>query len=219
MIQAKKTNAPRIGVATGRKNGISADRSWYISVRYYVTNGQKGIDRKIYGYATKKDAVSDSALYRHHLESTSRSQRAKWDPSTFRMNKKLPNYSSAECSNSIGVLSATEMKVYKCTSRGEKLEKEFDVACERSPVLRSKFKNLFNRSWYSERDARQMKRALAINARRFRCKLYGKRKKTKYPREQEILKRKELLMGRIKSRSAILKDLQISYTFIREQRG
>ena len=68
MIQAKKTNAPSIGVTPSRNNR-NATVSWFISVRYYGTKGQKGVDRKVYGYPTKHEAVSDSAHYRHYLDS------------------------------------------------------------------------------------------------------------------------------------------------------
>ena len=87
MIQAKKTNAPRVICARGLNNDNSKD-SWLIAVRYYVTKGQKGTDRITFGYATESEAVwlpyingitkTDSARFRHYLESSSRKHRPQW---------------------------------------------------------------------------------------------------------------------------------------------
>ena len=110
MIQAKKTNAPRVICARGLNNDNSKD-SWLIAVRYYVTKGQKGTDRKTCGYATESEAIADSARFRHFLESSSRKHRPQWKQSTDATDgiQSLPVYSRIDCRNSIGVLSATEL--------------------------------------------------------------------------------------------------------------
>ena len=168
MIFAKKTNAPRVSCVRGR-NDRNTEDSWLISVRYYGSSGQKGIDRKTYGYATEREAVSDSAHYRHYLESSGRSQKAKWNRSIERTDEALPIYSSVNCSNSIRVLSSPESKAFNKHARFNKLENEFS----QSPILREKYKHLFTGNYYTEREARHMKMSLAINARMFRRKFSG----------------------------------------------
>ena len=79
-------------------------------MRYYVTKGQKGTDRIKFGYATESEAVSDSARFRHYLESSSQKHIPQWKHSTDTTDgiQSPPVYSGIDCRNSIGVLSATE---------------------------------------------------------------------------------------------------------------
>ena len=132
MIQAKKTNELWVICARGLNNNISKD-SWLIAVRYYVTKGQKGTDRKTCGYATESEAVADSARFRHHLESSSQKHRQQWKQSTDTTDgtQSIPVFSRIYCRNSIGVLSVTELVAFKKSARSLKLEKEFNEACSK----------------------------------------------------------------------------------------
>ena len=125
----------------------------------------------------------------------------------------LPTYFDINCSNSIGVLSATELRAYKNDSRYNKLEQEFNSACNESPVLRENYKHLFTGNYYTE-EARMMKRALAINARKFRRKKFetGKQRRSYASKQKSVTERKELLSDRIDSRLTVMRDLQVSYT-------
>ena len=109
MIEAEKTNAPRVICARGLNNDNSKD-SWLIAVRYYVTEGQKGTDRKTCRYATESEAVSDSARFRHYLESSSQKYWPQRKQSTDTTDgiQSLSVYSRIDRRNGIGVLSATE---------------------------------------------------------------------------------------------------------------
>ena len=68
MIQAKKTNAPKVKDA------------WLISVRYCATRGIKGITKIAYEYETERDALLEAEIFRHSLESSSRGMKENWEP-------------------------------------------------------------------------------------------------------------------------------------------
>ena len=213
MIQAKKTNAPRVICVRGLNNDISKD-SWLIAVRYYVTKGQKGTDRKTCGYATESEAVADSARFRHFLESSSQKHRQQWKQSTDTTDgtQSIPVYSRIDCRNSIGVLSVTELVAFKKSARSLKLEKEFNEACSKSTAMRANFKHLFSGNYYTDREACHMKRSLAVNARKFRRT--SNSQKAYVNKQKDIARRKLLLSDRIGLHLVIMKDLQVSSTCI-----
>ena len=169
MIQARKTNAPRVSSCKGT--------SWIIRVMYYVTSGQKGVDKKTTGYASEKDALLEATHFRHALESSSRTKPLSWKPimkrsaqETIEMHSKtnqLPQYSLLNCVHCSGLLSTAELKSFKRSCRFDKLEEEFNDDCEKDPCFRERFKNIFNANFYSEREARCMKRSLALAERLF----------------------------------------------------
>ena len=75
MMHAKKTNEPRVTCRSGQET-----KAWFISVRYYISKGVRGVEKYAYGYKSEKDARLEAGLFRHTLESSSRIQKTKWIP-------------------------------------------------------------------------------------------------------------------------------------------
>ena len=118
------------------------------------------------------------------------------------------------CLHCAGVLSTAELKMFRRSSILNKLEKEFNNDCERDPSFRARFKNLFNANYYSEREARCLKRSLALNARKIKNVKSGKGKwrRAFASQQQTIDKRKKLLHNRSIERLKAFHDLQVAYT-------
>ena len=116
MMHAKKTNEPRV---TCRSCGQET-KAWFISVRYYISKGVRGVEKYAYGYKSEKDARLEAGLFRHTLESSSRIQKTKWvpfgkrtdDETTELLGKltQIPKYVLVQCINSAGLLSIVELK-------------------------------------------------------------------------------------------------------------
>ena len=220
MIHAKKTNEPRV---TCRSCGQET-KAWFISVRYYISKGVRGVEKYAYGYKSEKDARLEAGLFRHTLESSSRIQKTKWipfgkrtdDETTELLGKltQIPKYVLVQCINSAGLLSIAELKAFRKNAKSNRLEHEFDTALDRTPQLREVFKNLFNSQYYTERETRCMKRSLALNSRRVRNinSGLGKWKRAYADQIRYVQKRKDLLLSRINLYQKAFEDLQISYT-------
>ena len=126
MIQARKTNAPRVSPCKGT-SGEVIKKSWIIRVTYYLTSGQKGVDKKTTGYASEKDALLEANHFRHALESCSRTKPLSWKPFMKRsaeetielLSKKiqLPQYSLLNCVHCSGLLSTPELQSFKRSCR------------------------------------------------------------------------------------------------------
>ena len=111
MIQAK----PRVTCRSGQES-----EAWFISVRYYISKGIRGIEKHAYGYTSEKDARLEAGLFRHTLESSGRIQKIKWIPFGKRTDYEtrellgklnhIPKYVLVQCINSAGLLSIAELK-------------------------------------------------------------------------------------------------------------
>ena len=116
MMHAKKTNEPRV---TCRSCGQET-KAWFISVRYYISKGVRGVEKHTYGYTSEKDARLEAGLFRHTLESSGRIQKIKWIPFGKRTDYEtrellgklnhIPKYVLVQCINSAGLLSIAELK-------------------------------------------------------------------------------------------------------------
>ena len=131
-----------------------------------------------------------------------------------RKKNQLPQYSLLNCVHCSGLLSSPELQSFKRSCRFDKLEEEFNDDCEKDPCLRERFKNIFNANFYSEREARCMKRSLALNARKIKNVKSGKGKwrRAFASQQQAIEKRKELLYNRYVERQEAFCELQVAYT-------
>ena len=69
MIQARKTNEPRVSSCKGISGDV-IEKSWIIRVTYYSTSRQKGVHRKTTGYTSEKDALQEENHFKHALESS-----------------------------------------------------------------------------------------------------------------------------------------------------
>ena len=127
MIQARKTIAPCVSPRKGT-SGEVIKKSWIIRVTYYLTSGQKGVDKKTTGYASEKDALLKATHFRHALESSSRTKPLSWKPFMNRSAEKtiellsktnqLPQYLQLNCVHCSRLLSTAELKSLKMLSQG-----------------------------------------------------------------------------------------------------
>ena len=121
MIQARKTNAPRVSSCKGTSGDVMK-KSWIIRVTYYLTSGQKGVDKKTTGYASEKETLLEANHFKHALESWSRTKPLSWKPFMKRsaeetielMSKtnQLPQYSLLNWVHYPGLLSTAELKLF-----------------------------------------------------------------------------------------------------------
>ena len=118
MIQARKTNAPRVSPCKGT-SGEVIKKSWIIRVTYYLTSGQKGVDKKTTGYASEKDALLEANQFRTRPLFWKPFMKRSAEETIELLSKKiqLPQYSLLNCVHCSGLLSTPELQSFKRSCR------------------------------------------------------------------------------------------------------